>query len=121
VTKVDTAEEFGWVSFAQEHRVFPLGTGLGNTAPAPWLYRIGGEEKQEIIVTGDVYRLWTFSHLYRSLWNACEAVVAAQLNATNDDPDPELITTPEDLLSEFTAALPTLLAGRVAYVDRSLS
>jgi hypothetical protein len=105
----------GAIEFAKEYRLVPLQLGLGNTQDEPWLWRIGPGEPL-VAVPGRVYHIWTWGHLYRSLWGACKAL------SKIDESDDEGIVkaeenTPEAILSEVLEMVHLLLAAGCAYFD----
>ena len=105
----------GAVEFAKEYRLVHLQMALGNTPEQPWLWRIG-PAVPVIAVSGTVYHIWTWCHLYKSLWDSCRSL--ATMNAEDDVlPGTAQECDPEAILTKVLGTTHALLAHACAYFD----
>ena len=103
------------VEFAREYRLVHLQMALGNTPEQPWLWRIG-PAVPVIAVSGTVYHIWTWCHLYKSLWDSCRSL--ATMNAEDDIlPGTTSECDPEAILTEVLETAHALLTHACAYFD----
>jgi hypothetical protein len=102
------------MAFAAGHRLLPLALGLGNTPEEPWLFSAGLLYQPMLAMTGPLFDLWQWAHLSPDLWSACQESAAVAARAGLDEPRH---IDPTEVLDGALAALPELLAARVACVD----
>lgn len=96
-------------------QLFPLGRGFGNSPDHPERYQIG-IDGPAMWVTGEVYRLWSYSLTEASLWDACASLAAV---ADEDLPVGEepLNYTADELAHLVAQVLPALVAHGCAFLD----
>ncbi len=104
------------IDFASKYRLIPLMLGLGNTPEEPWEYRIGLVSAPLVSVSGTVYHMWEWSHLYKSLWDSCRKLAKIREGHT-DPPATAEQRDPEAILTEILGSLHHLLAPGCAYLD----
>jgi hypothetical protein len=105
------------VTFAHTHRVVPTMVGLGNSPEAPWLYSIGQLGQERIQVSRPVFELWTWGHLDRDLWHACEELAALEKIAQERAGDSDPAGGPAEILDGFLGTLHGLLNAQAAYIE----
>ncbi len=99
--------------FAEQYRVTPLALGLGNTAEQLGTLLLGHPEQPRIGVGYEVYRVWSFTSHYPSLWETC-------VNLAEPTQNNQTSTDPTFLLNTFFEVLPALLSVSCVCIDRRL-
>ncbi|MBN1173251.1 MAG: hypothetical protein JXA67_13840 [Micromonosporaceae bacterium] len=105
------------VEFAQRVQLVPLQLGLGNSAEKPWIWRIGSPATT-VEVSETVYHIWEWCHLYRNLWDACQAL--ARDNAKDyEDPTQAEDCDPAAILTDVLDTTHALLSATCVYLEGS--
>ncbi|WP_428964199.1 hypothetical protein [Micromonospora fluostatini] len=100
----------------RRHKLLPLGQGLGSTAEAPHLHRVGLANQPILAVPNSVYGLWSFSFQSPSLWEACVYYAAADQEELMEDEEP-LGMTPAEVATEVANHLPLIIATGCGFLD----
>ncbi|MDQ3733600.1 MAG: hypothetical protein M3400_06310 [Actinomycetota bacterium] len=101
--------------FAQAYRVRPLLIGLGNTAADPVLDGIGLAGVPPLVrVRPRVFEIWEWTHLWPSIWTACEGFASVANQAADASAEP---AEPQALLDFMLDAFRTLIAHSAIYLD----
>jgi len=101
--------------FAEAYRVRPLLMGIGNTANDPVLDGIGLAGMPPLVrVRPRVFEIWEWTHLWPSIWSACEGFAAVANQAADAGAEP---AEPEALLDFMLDAFRTLIAHSALYLD----
>lgn len=104
--------------FARGVRLVPLRLGIGNSAEDPTTWRIGSDMDSPMIgVSHTVYNMWTWSHLYKNLWESCQSLANIRSKGDKAVPANEGERDPEVILYEVLEGVHTLLASASAYFD----
>jgi hypothetical protein len=99
----------------RRHKLLPLGQGLGATAEAPHLHRIGFANQPVLGVPVDVYGLWSFSFRDLHLWQACALYADDAENVEDGDEPMEM--TPQQVARDVSVHLPLMIATSCAFLD----
>jgi hypothetical protein len=98
-------------AFVRAHRMQSLMVGLGNTADAPDVFRVGlPGMATPVTLDQSSYELWQWGGMVPDLWRSCEvrAAVAEKLDVR---------VNPDELVGELIGDLRVLLAHSCAYLD----
>ncbi len=98
-----------------QHKLLPLGQGLGSTAEAPHLHRVGFANQPILALPNDVYIQWGFAFLHSNLWEAC-AYYADDSEHLAEGGGP-LNLTPQSMAKEVAVNLPLLIATSCSFLD----
>lgn len=85
-------------------RLLPQGRGLGIAPDEPQRYRIAFADVELVQVDAVVYRLWSYSMRYSSLWAACADMATQDASA-------------QELARRLAGALPALVSAGAAFLD----
>jgi hypothetical protein len=100
--------------FAESHRAYAAGYGLGNTAQDPASYAIGTPDDPWALVEYRTYFIWSGLSRAASLWDALDQIADYQVLRGEDG----VPLTTDGILAAFTEQLPMLLATNCVYLDR---
>jgi hypothetical protein len=103
--------------FGGRYRLSPLMLGLGNSAEEPGQFQIGLPDLPLIKVSGLLYDLYAWGHLYPDLTSAVRASVESLRDHPELQPGGPLPLDPDELLDGVVQSLHILLAPNTAYLD----